>query len=506
MQVVSFTVPSGVNVEILGPAPEMLPSPPGAPLNYGLKVGVGYRLRVSELPNRPGSELFPVIEIVGHLHRPPGIDPLKFPIRIVFGEDDFVDAFDRRRLVTQAIYLEDPEQAMPIALPKGEIPVVTLNPAEDPLKVGEALGRVMAIVRNGARRPMPEDLNGPCDVGDVPGFNPSIHCPFSGPGGNPCALPCGPVRGTPPPTGKPWAPRDEYLCDGGDHAEPVHFGGDGGLRGIDPRDAVVEFDDTRRPRILPTNRVCVYAPRFASVRVSIGPNEALIVQKPNGAETIAAGAEFDTRQGPRRFVQNLAAQADRGHIRASAMRGRVYPGDHSELRVLNGYSTVIHPAGHVRVENPVTMKTRQKPGGLDQRARLVAIKTAESAVVTGIVEGASQMVMTWTPHEAVGVELPPKHPGLAVIKRVSAAEAEQGDELTYVIQYRNMGNLPIRAVSIVDSLLPRLGYVPGSAQGPKGTVFSAGENRAGSTELRWDLPGVLAPGKEGSVSFRVIVR
>ena len=41
--------------------------------------------------------------------------------------------------------------------------------------------------------------------------------------------------------------------------------------------------------------------------------------------------------------------------------------------------------------------------------------------------------------------------------------AEPGTVLTYVIQFRNMGNTPIGAVSIVDSLLPRLSYVAGSA-------------------------------------------
>src|SRR3954462_9727103 len=114
--------------------------------------------------------------------------------------------------------------------------------------------------------------------------------------------------------------------------------------------------------------------------------------------------------------------------------------------------------------------------------------------------------MTWTPRETVGVEVPPNKPGLAVVKRVSAGEAEQGDTLTFVIQFRNMGNTPIRAVSVVDSLLPRLGYVAGSAQGPKNTVFTATENRSGSTELRWDLPGVLAPGAKGFVSFQAVIR
>ena len=78
--------------------------------------------------------------------------------------------------------------------------------------------------------------------------------------------------------------------------------------------------------------------------------------------------------------------------------------------------------------------------------------------------------------------------------------------MTYVIFYRNMGNTPIRDVAIVDSLLPRLEYVKGTSRGPEGTAFTTAVNRVGSTELRWALPGVLAPGASGHVSFDVIVR
>ena len=114
--------------------------------------------------------------------------------------------------------------------------------------------------------------------------------------------------------------------------------------------------------------------------------------------------------------------------------------------------------------------------------------------MTGLVEGPSQAVMSWQPHVMTGVETPPNRPGMAIIKRVSATEAEPGDTVTFMITYRNMGNTPIRSASIVDSLLPRLEYVKGSARGPKGTSFSSAENRVGSTELKWDLPGVIAPG------------
>jgi uncharacterized repeat protein (TIGR01451 family) len=143
---------------------------------------------------------------------------------------------------------------------------------------------------------------------------------------------------------------------------------------------------------------------------------------------------------------------------------------------------------------------------LNEKQRLIGIKTAEAPVITGITESASQAVMVWNPHIMTGIEAPPDRPGLAVVKRVSDAEAEPGDTITYAIIYRNMGNRPIRSVVIVDSLLPRLEFLPGSSKGPPGTVFTTAPNRVGSTELRWELPGILAPGAVGHVSFQVIVR
>ena len=217
-----------------------------------------------------------MIEVVGHLHRPREISPAKYPIRIVFTDEELWDVVDRGRLVTKVIYLEEPEQAIPIKVSKDQIPVVTLNPTEQPLKVAEALGRVMAIVRIGGRRPTLEEINAGAtgDLGlDAVAAVGAVRCPFTSTDGEPCQLPCGPVCGTPPPPGRPWLPRDEYLCDGGDQGEPAGVGEGGNIKGIDPRDAVMRFDvgrdDRRQPRVLPTNRVCVYAPgspRSASAR------------------------------------------------------------------------------------------------------------------------------------------------------------------------------------------------------------------------------------------------
>ncbi len=502
VQVVRFQGPSGMKVEVLGPMPEPVPPGDGQGLaTVGLKVGVGYKLRLSELPDRPGVELFPVVEVVGHLHRPPGIDPARFPIRIVFRDEDLDDAVARGRLVTQVIYLEDPDQAIPLKLPKDEPPFVTLNPAEEPFKVARALGRVMALVRIGGRQPTPEEIQGPSalGLGNVP-------CPFMAPGGGPCRLPCGPACGSPPPGDRSWMPRDEFLCDGGDHGEPVHFAGEGGLAGIDPRDAVVNFNAGDRPRLLPTNVVCVYSPRFASVRASVGLSESLNAAQARSAELLQGQEQAAARQGPKRLAQSQVAGQNRIRARASGLSTRTFVAEHSEVRILGGFDSTLNVATHRAVQSADVRKNVAVIGAVRHRIKAEGLKSAEGPVVTGIVEGAGEKVMSWPPLAVTGVEVPPNKPGLAVIKRVDVEDAEPGDTLTYIIQYRNMGNTPIRTVSIIDSLLARLEYVPGSAQGPAGTIFTYGENRAGALELRWDLPGAVAPGTEGSVTFQAVVR
>ncbi len=502
VQIVRFQGPKGVRVDILGPMPEPVPVGDNHGLaTYGLKVGVGYQLRLSNLPGREGVELFPVVEVLGHLHRPANVDPARYPLRIQFTEADFEDVARGGRLVTQVVYLENPDEALPVHLPKDEIPVVSLNPAEDPMKVALALGRPMALVRIGGRTPTEQDLAGGAIV-PIPG----TPCPFMSMLGGRCPLPCGPCVGTPPPPGRPWLPRDEFLCDGGDHGPAAAFAGDGALAGINPRDAVIQFSDTRRPRILPTNLVCIYAPRFAAVRSGVGPNQTLAINVLAGNETLARQMTSSSKQGSRKYTKNETAILNRHRSRVSDVESKTYAGIYSELRVLAGLDTFDHLKGNVDIKGPDLRETVLSPRATQMDLKLEGLNVPVSATISGVVEGAGEKKMSWKPQELAGVELPPDRPGLAIIKRVNVSEAEPGDEVTFTILFRNMGNVPIRQVSVVDSLLPRLEYVAGSAQGPKGTVFTAAPNEVGSTELRWDLPGAIAPGMQGEVSFKAQVR
>ncbi|WP_337173752.1 DUF11 domain-containing protein [Paludisphaera sp.] len=513
VQPVRFQGSEGLAVEVLAPRPAPANvGDGGGLLTVGLNRGVGYRLRLSNIPNRPEAELFPVVQVVGHLHRPAEIDPGKYPIRVAFTDEELWDVVDSGRLLTKVIYLEDPDQALPLKLPKDHVPSVEIGPAEDPVRVAAALGRVVAIVRVGGRRPTMEEIHagatGDFALDGIVAMS-GGRCAFAR-GMDPCPLPSGPACPPLEPGARPTLPRDEYLCDGGDRGDKAAVGPAGSLAGIDPRDAVIRFDvgiDAHPdPKILPTNRVCIYAPRFAEIRVATGTVENVEVRGIRLNTLAQSPAQAEKTDDVRRLVQNQGAQLARDRRRAQLERGRVFPGVGAEVRAAMGYdNSQALKVGELTQSAQVETR-RQAPMIARERVKLTGIKTVEAPVVADLVQGTAEAVVSRPTLEMTGVETPPNRPGLAVVKRVDVSEAEPGDVVTYAIAYRNMGNTPIRSVAIVDSLLPRLEYVPGSAKGPAGAQFRVDENQAGSTELRWDLKEIIPPGAQGYVSFQAVVR
>ncbi len=70
----------------------------------------------------------------------------------------------------------------------------------------------------------------------------------------------------PPGIAMPW-PEEEFLFDGGDTAPGVVVRQDWRVDGLNVEDTVAHFDTLDgRTLVTPSNRVCLYAPRFASVR------------------------------------------------------------------------------------------------------------------------------------------------------------------------------------------------------------------------------------------------
>ena len=114
-------------------------------------------------------------------------------------------------------------------------------------------------------------------------------------------------------------------------------------------------------------------------------------------------------------------------------------------------------------------------------------------------------------------------------KRQAVTNAVPGSEIIYVITYRNGGAKPAADVVINNPVPPQMVYVAGSAEGAGtraevsvdgGKQFGAlealqvkgadGKPRAARAEdvthLRWTVQTAIAPGKEGSVTYRALVR
>ncbi|MFO0917872.1 MAG: hypothetical protein U0872_06095 [Planctomycetaceae bacterium] len=135
-----------------------------APAQASLAVGRIYRIKVDLIPEYPGVEFYPSIELIDRLHPPPGKIE-QFPIEFTLTKEELDWTMDER-LVTKVVYLEQPQRVPPLQVSEPRA-TQTLHPAQNALAVADDLGRPMAIIRLGGRTP------------DARGMDPQ----FFGPGG-----------------------------------------------------------------------------------------------------------------------------------------------------------------------------------------------------------------------------------------------------------------------------------------------------------------------------------
>jgi len=109
--------------------------------------GAIYRLKLTNLPGRPGVELYPTLEIAPVTPRTDAY-LAHAPIPVQFTEEDF-DQVLSGNFVTKVIYLPDPE-FQELALAGVETLVSTrLQPGVDPIAEADRRGSILAILRMG---------------------------------------------------------------------------------------------------------------------------------------------------------------------------------------------------------------------------------------------------------------------------------------------------------------------------------------------------------------------
>jgi len=121
-------------------------------------VGHTCRVKISDMPEFPGVELYPTIELLDRLHAPPALaEDFAVPIELTAEE---IEAVLQDRMVTKVIYLE--RQDLPRPNPEGPgVHITSVLPTVNLLESASQMGRPVAILRLGGRTPLsnsPDEL------------------------------------------------------------------------------------------------------------------------------------------------------------------------------------------------------------------------------------------------------------------------------------------------------------------------------------------------------------
>lgn len=422
-----------------------------APTVVGLRPGYDFRFEMS-LPNNPGKYLYPHVQIRGVLVPRPGMKYMDYPIPLLFTQAD-IDRALNGVLITKVIYLEDPDKALPIALQPNtpmEIPDGTEQEAN---KQATELGRLMAIVRLGDRKPSLQELQ----VEAIPG---TMLLPGENYLRAPMLPPCHPYMFVPlyDPIIGARIPTEECFPNGGDKKAPLGIAPDGGLGGLNVTDVAVELTLNGQRKVVTSNVACICAPRYMIRRVEVLP---LGVE--NREMLAASNAEVSLATIRERLMPMAEITREKANEFTSRLRPSVYVGK-------------IGTSFFVGTERPV---------------------------VIGQVEGVKVEAALVEPEQ---LTFSPTCP-LSVAKLVDPPGPKQpGDIVTITIRYSNTGYRPVSDLVVSDSLSGRLEYIPGSAQTDRAANFTAAENTAGSMIVRWELPGDLFPGQGGTIKFKARIR
>jgi uncharacterized repeat protein (TIGR01451 family) len=301
--------------------------------------------------------------------------------------------------------------------------------------------------------------------------------------------------------------RDEFLFDGGDKNFQVTVDEDWNINGLDIEDTVGTFDTVEGNRhVVPSNRVAIYAPRFAAVRKI---------------------AKLSTESQPTRlarFEDTVELESTRGKDVSSTTLQQIQPqSNRAELRA-RGFTERTRGLTADNVDQPQRAEERTRSSDYSQHTRYrgfansegarqelaaVAARSWEDNLGLQIVANRRQAVITrdaTKAHELVTIKTDDGESQLRILKQASTIAAKCGEEVEFTISFENIGARRIGNVTIIDNLTTRLEYVPDSANCSVEADFSSERNPADSLVLRWEIKQPLDVGQSGIIRFRCRVR
>ena len=300
---------------------------------------------------------------------------------------------------------------------------------------------------------------------------------------------------------------DEYIFDGGDRGFPIHY--DSLYRqGLETEDTIAEYRDNHgQPQVEQSNRVAIYAPRFAEVKTVTQSESGYNIDHLAASEELVYHSGMKGRTGSVNHAQRLQVENMRMRSRASGI-------EHETGQAGVGQTTRI--AGHTKLQNAFQDLGLVRNGRMDQSdaARISEGMHAadtwshkEYPVIAGTTAAAEEVYTRTKTDVMIAVKEDPAHDSrLRIVKLADKEEAHQGETITFTIRYDNLGTEEAHGVRILDNLTPRLQFVEGSASSDRAGELNVTDNQEGSQLLKFELDEPL-PGKTGGViTFQVIVK
>lgn len=193
---VAFVGPDGMHVNWDVSMPGAFDSQPlVVPGRYNFGQGALYRIKLTNIPGRPGVELYPTIEIAPTLPRTDAFLAHN-AIPVQFTEED-LDQVLSGNFVTKVIYLPDPEFQELAVGGIGTLVSTRLDPGVDPIIEADEMGAILAIIRLGNKDLQMVGGGGGELVGGFGGYGLGAGGGMGGPGGACAAGCCGPGMGGP---------------------------------------------------------------------------------------------------------------------------------------------------------------------------------------------------------------------------------------------------------------------------------------------------------------------
>ncbi len=306
----------------------------------------------------------------------------------------------------------------------------------------------------------------------------------------------GPIRG----------PNDEYLCDGGDHGLPVGVRADWSITGLEREDTVAHYDTIDgRTIVTPSNKLCIYAPRFAAVRQVVNPVGYARYDAAGGTLQRVGAVPLDENEEAATSVAELEPTIDRAKEPPSLLRKRQQGGELARDRRAAEIIGSLAPYANLEIIRSGTITGEDR----------VELARASLAALTWTSDQAAQVILDRRHAQAEVSVLSPgtiyhlfeaNNPKLRLCKLASKGAAVPGEEVEFTLRFDNIGDKVIGNVTIVDNLTTRLEYVPDSQKSSREANFSTTPNDGDSLVLRWEIVEPLEPGQGGVLQFRARVR